>query len=209
MTTKERILEESMKLFSTYGYDAVTVRMIGAAVGIGNSALYKHFKNKQEVFDTLVECSKRIFQEKFQSMNYTQLNLEGFRSMCLEMFRFQTEEPWIVMFRKILCMGQFKSLELAAVYQELFIHQPLVCQSTIFTELMKQGFMKKRDPYVLAMELYAPFFLYHTSEEKQDVLYERFQKHIDYFIENNELKELLRNEENDGRTNFKQKISQR
>lgn len=185
VTTKERILEESMKLFSTYGYDAVTVRMIGDAVGIQNSALYKHFSSKQEIFDTLVECSKRIFQEKYTSIEFMQLDLEGFRSMCLDMYQFQTEEPWIVMFRKILCMGQFKSPELAAVYQELFIHQPLQCQSTIFIELMKQGLMKQRDPYVLAMELYAPFFLYHTSEEKRELLYERFQKHLDYFIEDN------------------------
>lgn len=188
MTTKERILEEAMKLFSTYGYEAVTVRKIGEAVGIQNSALYKHFKNKQAIFDALVEHSKEVFQEKYKKLDFQHMDEDGFRKMCLEMFRFQTEEPWIVMFRKILIMGQFSNPELAAVYQNLFIHQPVECQCRIFTSLMDQGLMKQRDPYVLSMELYAPFFLFHTVEEKPEELLERFKKHVDYFLSDNELR---------------------
>lgn len=187
MTTKERIMEESMKLFSTYGYEAVTVRKIGEAVGIQNSALYKHFKNKKAIFDALVVRSKEIFLEKYRTINCEAMDAKGFRSMCLDMFRFQTEEPWIVMFRKILCMGQFADKELAHVYQELFLTQPVECQSRIFSELMSQGLMKKRDPYVLAMELYAPFFLYHTVEEKPEELMERYRIHVDYFMQDNGL----------------------
>lgn len=194
MTTKERILEESMKLFSTYGYAAVTVRKIGDAVGIQNSALYKHFKNKQAIFDALVQHSKELFYEKYKEISFETLDMKGFRSMCLEMFRFQTQEPWIVMFRKILCMGQFSDLELATVYQDLFIRQPVECQSKIFARLMEQGYMKKRDPYVVSMELYAPFFLYHTVEEKPEDLSLRYQTHIDYFMKDNEM-ELKENEE--------------
>lgn len=187
MTTKERILEESMKLFSTYGYASVTVRKIGEAVGIQNSALYKHFKNKQAIFDALVQHSKELFYEKYQEISFESLDIAGFRSMCIEMFRFQTQEPWIVMFRKILCMGQFSDPELATVYQDLFIRQPVECQSKIFASLMEQGYMKKRDPYVVSMELYAPFFFYHTVEDKPDDLLLRYQTHIDYFMRDNEM----------------------
>lgn len=54
MTTKEQILEEALKLFSVKGYDAVSVRDILRAVGIKESSLYYHFKNKQDIFDTIV-----------------------------------------------------------------------------------------------------------------------------------------------------------
>ncbi|MDD6306271.1 MAG: helix-turn-helix domain containing protein [Clostridiales bacterium] len=41
--TKQKIIEESMKLFSVNGFHAVSVRAIADAVGVRNSALYKHF----------------------------------------------------------------------------------------------------------------------------------------------------------------------
>ena len=55
MTTKERIIDQALDLFSRKGYDGVSVRDISGAVGIKESSLYNHFKNKQDIFDTIVE----------------------------------------------------------------------------------------------------------------------------------------------------------
>jgi len=41
--TKQRILEKSLELFSTKGYDAVSVGEIAKAVGIKAPSLYNHF----------------------------------------------------------------------------------------------------------------------------------------------------------------------
>ena len=59
--TKQRILEESMKLFSVQGFDAVSIRAIADAVGVGNSALYKHFSSKAEILSAIVAYSKDYF----------------------------------------------------------------------------------------------------------------------------------------------------
>ena len=40
--TKQRILEKSLELFSTKGYDAVSVGEIAKAVGIKAPSLYNH-----------------------------------------------------------------------------------------------------------------------------------------------------------------------
>lgn len=42
MTTKERILKESLTLFSEKGYSDVSVGEIAGAVGIKAPSLYKH-----------------------------------------------------------------------------------------------------------------------------------------------------------------------
>ena len=55
MTTKERILCEALNLFSEKGYSDVFVGEIADAVGIKTPSLYKHFKGKQEIFDSCVE----------------------------------------------------------------------------------------------------------------------------------------------------------
>ena len=61
MNTKERIVEEALTLFSEYGYQGTSVKNIADAVGIKDSSLYKHFKSKKEIFDTIVkEMSVRM-----------------------------------------------------------------------------------------------------------------------------------------------------
>ncbi|MCA5961961.1 TetR/AcrR family transcriptional regulator [Blautia sp. RD014234] len=61
--TKDIILFESLKLFADKGYDGVTVRDIAAEVGIKQSSLYKHYKSKQEIFDTLVDTMQSRFRD--------------------------------------------------------------------------------------------------------------------------------------------------
>ena len=45
---------EALNLFSVKGYDPVSVRDIAYAVGIKESSLYNHFKNKQDIFDSIL-----------------------------------------------------------------------------------------------------------------------------------------------------------
>ena len=61
MTTKEKIIDEALTLFSTKGYQGTSVKNIADAVGIKDSSLYKHYKSKKEIFDTIVlEMSMRM-----------------------------------------------------------------------------------------------------------------------------------------------------
>ena len=63
MNTKERIVKEALTLFSKHGYQGTSVKNIADAVGIKDSSLYKHFKSKKEIFDTIVqEMSVRMEQ---------------------------------------------------------------------------------------------------------------------------------------------------
>ena len=72
MTTKERIADEALTLFSTRGYKGTSVKNIAAAVGIKDSSLYKHFKSKKDIFDTIVtEMQNRMVQQQFQLDPFT------------------------------------------------------------------------------------------------------------------------------------------
>ena len=53
--SKQRILDESLKLFSTNGYEATSIAQIAEAVGIKKASLYSHFKSKGEILDTVIE----------------------------------------------------------------------------------------------------------------------------------------------------------
>ena len=54
MDTKERILDISLSMFSISGYEAVSIRDICGAVGIKESSLYYHFRNKRDILDSLM-----------------------------------------------------------------------------------------------------------------------------------------------------------
>ncbi|MDT5363487.1 MAG: hypothetical protein QOC69_5249 [Mycobacterium sp.] len=55
--TRERLVTEAMRLFSTKGYEATSVSQIEAAAGLaaGSGALYHHFKSKEALLDAGVD----------------------------------------------------------------------------------------------------------------------------------------------------------
>lgn len=53
--TRERILEESAKLFAEKGYSATGIDEIAKNVGITKSVIYYHFKNKEDILQTLID----------------------------------------------------------------------------------------------------------------------------------------------------------
>ncbi len=181
MKTKEKILLESMKLFSTNGFDAVSIRTIADAVGIGNSGLYKHFSGKQEILDCIVEQSKANFCQQYQEVSYRNETVEEWKKACMKMFHFQIQNEWMCMFRKLLMIEQFKNPQMAQLYREFFIELPIQSQKKIFEECINAGLVKNVDPEVLAMELYAPFFMYHTIQK--DNLEDLLLAHIDNFFD--------------------------
>lgn len=181
--TKEIILEKSLELFAVHGYDAVSVRAIADAVGIGNSALYKHYKNKQAIFDALVDELKTSYAEQGGLITENIRGLEEVKALSLSMFVYQTQNQKIVHFRQLLLIEKFRNPHMAKLYKEFFVDIPLERQKKIFIQLQKQGLMIEGDPYVYAMELYAPFYLYHFVEHDYEILKEQYQKHVEHFFE--------------------------
>ena len=51
---KAQIIEEASKLFAKEGFDGVTVRILAAACGISEPALYRHFASKEAIFDAVL-----------------------------------------------------------------------------------------------------------------------------------------------------------
>lgn len=53
--TKERILEKAIDLFYEHGFVKASIRDIVRSVGITNSTVYIHFKNKDEILFSIIE----------------------------------------------------------------------------------------------------------------------------------------------------------
>jgi AcrR family transcriptional regulator len=57
VSTRERLVTEAMRLFSTKGFEATRVSQIEAAAGLaaGSGALYRHFKSKDALLDAGID----------------------------------------------------------------------------------------------------------------------------------------------------------
>ena len=188
MTTREKIIYESLKLFSVEGYDSVSTRKIAAAVGISDTGLYKHFKNKQEIFDTIISICKKRFIEQRMKADLDTMDWDEVENLCMDMFYFQTHDEWMVMFRQLVVIEQFKNPSISKLYQEFFVDIAVNSQTVMFQTLMDQGYMKKKDAKVLAIELYAPFFMYHTFYREDEELMNNLRQHVRYFRETYQVK---------------------
>ncbi|NDK90878.1 TetR/AcrR family transcriptional regulator [Gordonia desulfuricans] len=56
-TAREEILDAAAELFVRHGYSGTSTRMIADAVGVRQSSLYHHFKNKDDLLAALLETT--------------------------------------------------------------------------------------------------------------------------------------------------------
>lgn len=184
MTTKESIIFESLKLFATQGFDAVSTRTIARAVGASDAVIYKHFKNKQEILDCIVkECLVR-YKTMRDKVKLNEMNWQMVEEICLDIFDFQTSDEWITNFRQILIIEQFKNPEMQKLYKDFFINIPLDSLEAMFKTLISYGYVKENNPRIYAMQLYSPFFMYHTFGAGTDEVRELLKEYIALFREN-------------------------
>lgn len=196
MNTREKIIFESLNLFSKRGFDAISVRDIAKAVGIKASSLYNHFKNKQDIFDTIVKkYSERvnIFFEHMAIEDYSNITIfnqasdipnDNFFKRSIYIFNFYLYDEYTVKFRKLLTIEQFNNSKLADLYNQIFIDDVLNIQTEIFKSFIDENILIKKDPYILALQFYSPvFLLFNKFENITDKERISLRKHISQFKE--------------------------
>lgn len=183
-TTKDRIIFEALNLFLTDGFEATSTRAIARSVNCSDAVIYKHFKNKQEILDSIVEiCSNRLLN-KTNEVKLEEMCWRDVENLCLDMFKFQTTDEWIVPFRRLLVIEQFKNKELGEIYRDVFIDRPLQTMECMFNTLISLGYMKPGNARVYAMDLYSPFFMYHTMGAKDKEQLNNLKEHVTSFRKN-------------------------
>ena len=103
--TKEIIWKEALILFSKHGYEGVSVKTIANAVGIKDSSLYKHYKSKQEIFDTIINKANLSMEEVRNRLaipisaktadNYQNINIDILVSMCSNLVSYYLQDEII------------------------------------------------------------------------------------------------------------------
>ena len=188
--TKQKILSESLRLFSEKGYDAVSVAEIASAVGIKAPSLYKHYKSKRDIFDSILKKMSEadsFYADENDMPNadddYINVSLESIKRFSAAMFKHWTEDDFAARFRRMLSLERFKNHEMAELYKGYISSGPLDYMTDVFVGMNYSLDSAKQ----LALSFYAPMFMLYTvydeSENKKEII-SQAEKHINNFIDN-------------------------
>lgn len=179
MNTKKKIIEEALILFSEKGYSDVYVNDIAKAVGIKAPSLYKHFKNKQEIFNAILEELKENYTKHAIAIGidgnntnmdagiYTEISEEAFIEIGKNLFLYFLHDSHMKLFRKLLTIEQFRDSELADLYSKQYYNDPLAYQGELFKIFIATGKFKQVDSDILALQFYAPIYTLLTVCDRQ------------------------------------------
>lgn len=170
MTTKERILEEALTLFAQYGYDGTGVDLIAKRVGIKGPSLYKHFKGKEDILNTLIDNAEVRYEDYFGSEKHIgkiPQSKEEFIRTTMGRIAFTMKDPMIQKIRKFLVQEQFRNDRLAEITTRHQLEGVQRMYTIIIEAMMDKGLFDKDDPALLATELTSPVVLWIAKADRQ------------------------------------------
>lgn len=191
-TTKEKILLTSLKLFAQDGYEAVSISKISGELGMAKSALYKHYKNKRDIFDSIINRMDELDYERAREYNmpdgnmdeiikeYRNISTYKIRIYTEAQFKHWTEEEFSSLFRRMLTLEQYRNQEMSDLYQKYLVSGPIDYMTHLFAGIIE----KKEEAKQLAIEFYGPIFLMYSlydNKREGDDLAEMLKKHVDRF----------------------------
>ena len=197
MNTKQRIIENALILFSEKGYEAVTVANIAQAVGIKAPSLYKHFKSKQDIFESiLTELQSRYeaqasmmhiggMNAKEDAEHYLHISADILENMVKGLFTFFLHDEYTARFRKMMTIEQFKNADIAILYSKQYFDDVITYQEILFSNLMQQGLIREADAKTVAFQFFTPILsliaLCDRQPEREAEAYQYLEEHIRQF----------------------------
>ncbi len=196
--TKKRVFDAALILFARNGYEATSMVEIADAVGIKAPSLYAHFKNKQALFDAMVEAMREYFWQSYPALHTpTENEAEEAKlvaenpfilmDLSIRTFHFYFGDKHAGTFRRLLSIERYKNKQMDEVYRELYIDAPIENQTELFSALIEQGAMLGDiDPRTAALEAFSPFLFliskYDCMPDKEDKAIEELKAHIAQFL---------------------------
>ncbi len=189
--TKEKILKTALRLFASKGYKATTVRDIAGAMGIKQSALYNHFKNKDAILEALVEqLTSSAIVHLFDGKT-PQEAAKGGKALLMgiatrfKLMGFDNKNEALF---KLLMQEMFRNEHIREIYNEYFYQENVKALSAALFVMMQEETIRSGDPLLLANEFFAPLFFYQMQvsllkldKKSTSSVVTLFEKHVDFF----------------------------
>jgi AcrR family transcriptional regulator len=187
--TKERILAMALECFSQNGYAGTNIRELTESLGLVKSSMYRHFKSKEEIWNTLLDEMIAYYEERFGSPEHLPPvpdTLEAFVEMTMRLVDFTVHDEKVVMTRKVLMIEQFRDERARALATKHFLTGLETMFTPVFEGMMDKGLLRREDPEMLAFAYTAPIsaliHLCDRQSEKTGEALERVEAFSRHFV---------------------------
>ena len=189
--TKKRIYEASIKLFANNGYKATSMRSIAKEVGIAVSAIYNHFKSKEDILDAIINYLENsnltnIFDE--QEIDEIYIKGKAVLKKISNMFKLISYDPKSDLLFRFMMQELFVNEKIAHFYHEVFYQNNVKKLSKVFSLMMQDNMIISANSLLLANEFFSTLFFYQMqivrlkAENKTTATMATFfEKHTDFF----------------------------
>lgn len=157
--TKERILMAALEMFSRNGYAGTNIRELTASLGLVKSSMYRHFKSKEEIWNSLLDEMIAYYGTRFgspENLPPIPESAEDLVAMTMQMADFTIHDEKIIMTRKVLTIEQFRDERARDLATKHFLTGLKDMFTAVFTGMMENGILRKEDPEMLAFAYTAP-----------------------------------------------------
>ena len=189
-STKQAILDVSLDLFSTNGFEATSIGQIADAVGIRKSSLYSHFESKQEILDTLIADISVQFERgatffrKGEDLGEDPLKTVVDR--VREQIRFVLHDSRISKVRKLMIIEQFRNPQISDLQTKHVYSDLLACNLALVNDLVAKSVLKNEDPEIMAAQFTFPISIWlnlcDREPEREEEVMQLIGRHIRQFF---------------------------
>lgn len=167
-STKDKIFDVALDLFSKKGYDSVSIRAIAFEVGIKESSIYNHYSSKKEILISILKYFKEYFNKNplddDQVMWLLEENPEMFYHQGSEMFKQQLFDGKILKILKLIFVQMYQIEEVKEFFLYGILKDSIGFWSNVFEILIQKQVIKQDcDPNKLA-NMYFGFSMFKLWE---------------------------------------------
>ncbi len=196
-TTKDKILDKALELFSENGYDAVSVGDIARAVGIKAPSLYSHYPSKQAIFDAVFEDTALQYEKYTDEIDihvhnarkdikvFSEITEDFLIQKVRQIFIYSLHNEKISRFRRMMTIEQFRSPELSRLYTERYVERLVRYHASIFENLIAAGEIKNENPETLAIMYVSPVItllgVCDRHPEREEECIKKLDEHVRLF----------------------------
>jgi AcrR family transcriptional regulator len=148
LSTRDKILETAIKLFSERGFNGTTTKEIAEEAGVNESLIFRYFTTKRDLYGAIIE--KKIEEEPgievpIEMFKKTRNDWLIFRSIALRMFDCVEKDPT---FMRLLYFSALEGHELSDMFFDTYVEYINMLLSDYIEQRISEKAFKELNPFI-------------------------------------------------------------